>query len=289
MNVLALFAGIGGIELGLEATGGFRTVCCVEHDPYAVEVLKARMQEGALEEAPIWDDVTTFDGRPWCGLVDVVTGGFPCQDLSYAGKGAGIKEGTRSGLWSEMLRIIREVRPRYVLVENVPALLSRGLGRVLGDLAASGYDADWDCVAARAVGAPHRRDRILIVAHADEPRPQGRECGVVCERAGELPAGPCGACPDPRLWWLVDPADVEYAEPAGLEGGAGGRMSGARGASGQPAHRSQRPAQPYVGRVAHGVPARVHRLRCLGNAVVPQVAYYVGLRILAFHDSQEGR
>jgi len=278
VNVLALFAGIGGVELGLEATGGFRTVCYVERDSYAVEVLKARMQEGALADAPIWDDVTTFDGCPWRGLVDVVTGGFPCQDISAAGKGAGIKEGTRSGLWSEMFRIVCEVRPRYVLIENVSMLLARGLGRVLADLSSCGYDADWDCIPARAVGAPHRRDRIFIVAHVlserlmvrnvlprDSAR-QHRTGDEGCEASAISRGHTQRHMPDPRVWWLVDPADVPDTERPG----AGTRN----------VWRQRQPTEPYVGRVAHGVPVRVDRLRCLGNAVVPQVAYWVGCRIL---------
>jgi len=112
---------------------------------------------------PIWDDIRTLDGKPWRGLVDIVAGGFPCQDISCAGKGAGI-EGERSGLWGEMARVIREIRPRYAFVENSPMLTVRGLGRVLGDLAEIGYDARWGVLGANSVGAPHKRDRIWIRA-----------------------------------------------------------------------------------------------------------------------------
>ena len=165
MNELALFAGAGGGILGGKLLG-WRTVCAVEREPYAASVLVARQNDGFLPPFPIWDDVCTFDGRPWRGRVDVVSGGFPCQDISTAGKGAGI-DGARSGLWSEMARIIREVGPRYVFVENSPMLTSRGLGRVLGDLAAMGYDARWGVLGAVDAGAPHKRDRIWIVAHSD--------------------------------------------------------------------------------------------------------------------------
>lgn len=162
MNELALFAGAGGGILGgLEL--GWRTVCAVELDRYARAVLMARQDDASLEPFPVWDDVSTFDGRPWAGLVDVVSGGFPCQDISVAGSGAGI-DGARSGLWREMARIIGEVRPRYVFVENSPALVTRGLGTVLGDLAALGYDAEWGVLGASDVGAPHRRQRIWILA-----------------------------------------------------------------------------------------------------------------------------
>ena len=162
MNELALFAGAGGGILGGHLLG-WRTVCAVEWEAYPASVLCARQNDGILPPFPIWDDVQTFDGKPWAGIVDVVSGGFPCQDISAAGKGAGI-DGERSGLWGEMARIICEVRPRYVFVENSPMLTSRGLGRVLGDLAAMGFDARWGVLGAADVGAPHQRDRIWIVA-----------------------------------------------------------------------------------------------------------------------------
>jgi DNA (cytosine-5)-methyltransferase 1 len=162
MNELALFAGAGGGILGGKLLG-WRTICAVEWEPYAASVLAARQNDGVLPPFPIWDDVQTFDGRPWCGIVDVVSGGFPCQDISVAGKGAGI-DGARSGMWGHMARIVGEVRPRYVFVENSPALLTRGLGRVLGDLAALGYDCRWTVLGAADVGAPHQRDRLWIVA-----------------------------------------------------------------------------------------------------------------------------
>jgi DNA (cytosine-5)-methyltransferase 1 len=140
LNELALFAGAGGGILGGKLLG-WRTVCAVEWEPYPASVLCARQNDGLLPPFPIWDDVQTFDGKPWRGIVDVVSGGFPCQDISAAGKGAGI-DGERSGMWGEMARIIREVQPRFVFVENSPMLTSRGLGRVLGDLASMGFDAE---------------------------------------------------------------------------------------------------------------------------------------------------
>jgi len=164
MNELALFAGAGGGILGGHLLG-WRTVCAVEWADYPRRVLLARQRDGILPRFPIWDDVQTFDGSPWRGRVDVVRGGFPCQDISAAGKGAGI-DGARSGMWFHMARIVREVRPRFVFVENSPMLTSRGLGRVLGDLAAMGYDAEWGVLGAVDVGAPHERGRIWIAAHA---------------------------------------------------------------------------------------------------------------------------
>jgi DNA (cytosine-5)-methyltransferase 1 len=164
VNELHLFAGAGGGILAGHLLG-HRCVCAVECEPYAQAVLVARQNDGSLPPFPIWDDVRTFDGRPWHGIVDLVAGGFPCTDISTAGAGAGI-DGEQSGLWREMARIVREVRPRYVFVENSPALTSRGLGRVLGDLAALGFDARWGVLGADDCGGIHRRERIWIIANA---------------------------------------------------------------------------------------------------------------------------
>lgn len=162
LRELALFAGAGGGILGGKLLG-WRTVCAVEWEPYPAAVLARRQDEGFLPPFPIWDDVQTFDGRPWRGLVDVVSGGFPCQDISQAGNGAGIT-GERSGMWSHMARIIGEVRPRYAFVENSPVLTSRGLDVVLGDLAALGYDAEWGVYSAGDIGDCHLRERLWICA-----------------------------------------------------------------------------------------------------------------------------
>ena len=168
MNELALFAGAGGGILGGQLLG-WRTVCAVEIEPYPASVLVARQNDGVLPPFPIWDDIRTFDGRPWRGNIDVVSGGFPCQDISAAGKGEGIT-GERSGLWVEMARVISEVRPRYAFVENSPMLTSRGLGVVLGDLAAMGFNARWGILGAADVGAPHIRERIWIAAYSTSER-----------------------------------------------------------------------------------------------------------------------
>jgi len=165
MNELALFAGAGGGILGGKLLG-WRTRCAVEIDPYCRKVLLQRQRDGMLDRFPIWDDVCTFDGKQWRGQIDVISGGFPCQDISSAG-GPGRKgiNGKRSGLWAEMARIIGEVRPRYVLVENSPMLTFRGIDRVLGDLASMGYDARWGVFSAGDVGARHERERIWIIAY----------------------------------------------------------------------------------------------------------------------------
>ncbi len=161
MNELALFAGAGGGILGGHLLG-WRTVCAVEWEAYPASVLLARQNDGLLPSFPIWDDVQTFDGKPWRGIVDVVSGGFPCQDISAAGRGGGI-EAERSGMWKEMARIIGEVRPKYAFVENSPMLTTRGLGTVLRDLASMGFDAEWGVLSAADVGANHHRQRIWIV------------------------------------------------------------------------------------------------------------------------------
>lgn len=170
MRVLSLFSGIGGFDIGLERAG-MQTVAFCEFDPYCQAVLKRHWPE-----VPIYDDVRTLSAdtlrRNGVWPINVIAGGFPCQDLSYAGKRAGI-EGERSGLWSQFARLIGEVRPQFAIMENVPGLLSAGHGRVLGDLAALGYDAVWDCVPASSVGAPHRRDRVWIVAYARSEQHEG--------------------------------------------------------------------------------------------------------------------
>lgn len=164
MRTMHLFAGAGGGILA-DKLLGHTPVCAVEVNEYCQQVLAARQADGSLPWFPIFADVVEFDGRPWRGVVDVVAGGFPCQDISAAGKGVGIT-GARSGLWAHMARIISEVRPRHAFIENSPLLARRGLDRVLADLAAMGFDARWGIVSAAEVGAPHKRDRIWIVAHA---------------------------------------------------------------------------------------------------------------------------
>lgn len=196
LRELALFAGAGGGILGGRLLG-WRTICAVEFDTYAASVLVARQNDGCLEPFPVWDDVRTFDGHPWRGRVDIVSGGFPCQDISIAGRGKGIN-GERSGLWREMARIIREVRPSFVFVENSPALVFRGLDVVLGDLAAMGYDARWGVLGAIHAGAPHQRERLWIVANTDsaQRKRRGAPVGIPAEHANAGGAG----------WWTSEPA-----------------------------------------------------------------------------------
>jgi DNA (cytosine-5)-methyltransferase 1 len=198
LRELALFAGAGGGILGGKLLG-WQTVCAVEYNAYARSVLLARQNDGTLAPFPVWDDVRTFDGRPWRGIVDVVSGGFPCQDISVAGNGAGI-DGERSGLWGEMARIICEVRPRYAFIENSPILTIRGLDTVLCDLAAMGFDAQWGVFSGRAAGAPIERERIFI-ASTNEKYGQARLGNF--QRQGQVFGKNRNECPS---FWLQAPS-----------------------------------------------------------------------------------
>ena len=162
LRELALFAGAGGGILGGKLLG-WRTICAVEWEAYPASVLCARQNEGLLPPFPIWSDICSFDGRPWRGIVDIISGGFPCTDISIAGKGEGL-DGDESSMWYEMARVVGEVRPRFVFVENSPMLTIRGGVRVIADLTSMGYDAKWMVMGAADVGAPHQRDRIWILA-----------------------------------------------------------------------------------------------------------------------------
>ena len=302
LRELALFAGAGGGILGGHLLG-WRTVCAVERDAYAAQVLAQRQNDGCLPPFPVWSDVENFNGEPWRGRVDVVSGGFPCQDISSAGRGAGI-EGGRSGLWSEFARIIGEVRPRFVYVENSPVLTSRGLGRVLGDLAAMGYDAEWGVLGADDTGAPHRRKRIWVVANANSwnaERRQGERPWIYGEKGGERSDNNLGRPSTPRKT-MADPDSLRKLQPEGRKqderrrasnGGKDlaypsslnaqreqpsntnqedGRIKGKRQARPCGDGLGRWPTEPDVGRVANGVAYRVDRLKAIGNGQVPRVA-----------------
>lgn len=282
LRVLSLFAGIGGFDLGLERTGGFETVAFCEIEPFAVRVLSKHWPE-----VPVYGDVRelTAERLRADGIVpDVIVGGFPCQDISLAGKGAGLA-GERSGLWGEYARLIGEIRPLYVLVENVAALLSRGLGDVLGDLAALGYDAEWHCIPASAVGAPHRRDRVWIIAHPQHPDangigshcPQGNlRATELCDEQGRDVEPLRSAVADASLMFSYGRSDhfLSGGEGAGevSEPRDGYRHAGRECGGWDP--------EPDVGRVVDGLSSRVDELKSLGNAVVPQIPELIGRAIL---------
>ena len=166
-TVLSLFTGYGGLEMGLHrAIGGTRTVCMVEREAFAIGNLVAQMEAGALAPAPIWTDVSTFDGRKWRDRISVLVGGPPCQPFSTAGKRRHTDD--ERWIWADVARIVGEVRPGVVFFENVPGLRKRGLGVMLRDLAALGFDgAEWGCFTASEAGAPHRRTRLFLLAYAD--------------------------------------------------------------------------------------------------------------------------
>ena len=289
MKVLDLFSGIGGFSLGLERAG-METVAFCEISPVCRHLLAHHWPD-----VPCFDDVTTLTGEQ-VGPVDVICGGFPCQDISFAGKGAGLA-GERSGLWREYARLVRELRPAFVIVENVAALLGRGLGDVLGDLAALGYDAWWDCIPASAVGAPHRRDRLWIVAYARGQQHEGygdairREIAAGLSRANHVAdaagqridgggSGPqsTGRCePANSSSALANPPRQRRREARQRRSDQSSKRSGRGGRT----IASQWLVEPDVGRVAHGVPARSHRLHGLGNAVVPQIPEILGRAIIA--------
>ncbi|MFN4278319.1 MAG: DNA cytosine methyltransferase [Ferrovibrio sp.] len=236
MRSLDLFSGIGGFARGFHAAG-IETVAFCDSDPAARCVLQKHWPD-----IPVYHDVRDItrerllaDGIP---RPNIISGGFPCQDISIANPKAVGLDGERSGLWWEFHRIVEEIHPEFVVAENSPQLRSRGLDRLLGSLDALGYDAEWHCIPAAALGAPHRRDRLWIVAYA-------RSAGLATsEREALLSPG----------WWQE------------------------RGATSQ---RCRWPAEPNVGRVAHGLPGRVHRLRLLGNSVVPIIPQLIGEAIRA--------
>ena len=229
MNELALFAGAGGGILAGHLLG-WRTVAAVEIEDYPRRVLLQRQADGFLPRFPIWDDIRTFDGKPWRGKVDVITGGFPCQDISAAGKGVGL-DGERSGLWGEMARVICEVRPSYAFIENSPMLTIRGLDRVLCDLAKMGFDAQWGVLGAADVGAKHQRDRIWIVAKLAPP-PFEMAYTNNTKRRREC-----------RRFWSVQKCNQEWNSHTTFN-------------------------QPEPLRMVNGVAHRVDRLKCAGNGQV---------------------
>ena len=280
MNELALFAGAGGGILAGKLLG-WRTVCAVERDAYAAAVLAQRQNDQVLAPFPIWSDIETFDGRPWLGRVDVVSGGFPCQDISVAGKGKGI-EGEQSGLWKEMARVISEVQPRFAYIENSPALVTRGLDTVLCDLAKMGFDAEWGVMGADEVGAPHIRKRIWILANTC-----GRRFSCEGERGVQFTRGAKAVSSSS----FANTNSSELREQQICELGSKGSTKPP--SNGEPKHVAdthERKAavgtdwwavEPNVGRVANGVASRVDRLKALGNGQVPAVAASAFTKLIA--------
>lgn len=276
MNELALFAGAGGGILGGHLLG-WNTVCAVEIEEYPRNILLQRQRDGILPPFPIWDDVCTFDGSPWRGIVDIISGGFPCQDISAAGKGAGIS-GSRSGLWKQMHRIICEVRPRFAFVENSPMLVRRGLGTVLADLAEAGYHAAWCVLGADDVGAPHVRKRIWILA-----RDISDSNGNRGDAHPLFPALLDKTLPQAPQFQLVGTSSVQNPLPDTDMQRPGWRQPCPRSSEKSSTSRCSRNAwwasEPGVGRVAHGVAHKMDRLKAIGNGQVPLVAATAFLKL----------
>jgi DNA (cytosine-5)-methyltransferase 1 len=344
LNGLDLFSGIGGIGLALEPW--VRTVAYCEREPYAQGVLLSRMQSGEIDRAPIWDDVTTLRGD-MLPRIDIVFGGFPCQDLSVAGAGKGLA-GERSGLFFEIIRLVKEISPRFVFLENVPAIRTRGLSEVVDAFTKIGYDCRWTCLSASDVGAPHKRERWFLLASPNSKRKRlmqgtrealrsqeqetvGQDTSNVCKKIAPLgysndngriastqsrsdgkndnkeSAWANGSCEFKRAGehrevskdfsnmahTNCDTIRIEQRWIFG-ESGQGAFFFGDNGEEGSfPNSSSKRlerqrqescrtgakfdyscndswwSVEPAVGRVANGIPNRVHRIKCLGNGVVP--------------------
>lgn len=324
MRGLDLFSGIGGISLALEPW--VRSIAYCEQDPYAQRVLLTRQAKGQIERAPIWGDVRTLSGSILPEPPDIIFGGFPCQDLSCAGRGAGLA-GERSGLFFEIVRLAKETCAPLVFLENVPAIRTRGLRQVVGAFTQMGYDCRWTCVSASSVGAPHKRERWFFLAYSErnlfghesrrssgtdwqgetQPRDNGSAQSLANASSSRLSrrrSTDFGESTAQISGGLVNESQrcsFEISDPAGLRrelprdelGFEQSELGGSdtprefpdptreRGEPwswrrGQPTTGPTHPfaddwwaVEPDVGRVAHGIPSRVDRLRCLGNSVVP--------------------
>jgi DNA (cytosine-5)-methyltransferase 1 len=309
LRLLDLFSGIGGFSLGLERSGNFESSAFCEIEPYCRAVLKKHWPN-----VTVYEDVKELSKERLAadGLaIDAICGGFPCQDISTAGRGAGLA-GERSGLWFEFHRLIKEIKPQVAIIENVSALRSRGLDEVLRSLAEIGYDAEWHCIPASAVGAHHQRDRIWIMAYPNSAQCQGDglSSGIHPKYFGawygNLEASSL-ADTNNQLWRSQSP--ISSGERTGSRdqlGWSGSEMADSTSLGPQRQGMYGRPinpetdqdrktnwsinggkgtsrvwdTEPDVGRVAHGVPNRVDRLRALGNAVVPQIPEMIGREIV---------
>ena len=284
LNGLDLFSGIGGIGLALAPWS--RTVAYCEINKYAQSVLLARMAEGLLDNAPIWDDITTLE-KSMLPPIDLVYGGFPCQDISVAGLGAGL-EGKRSELFFEILRLAKEIKPSFIFLENVPAITSRGGVEVVSKITEMGYDCRWTCLSAAEVGANHKRERWFLLANTrcESKRPnenlRSESEKSIRENASKL----CSNVPNPDGLRELQQEKIE-PEFRGRSSDICSEVSDSlrEGLEGQREesikfyqkqqntfNRSWWTVEPDVGRVAHGVQFRMDRIKCLGNSVVPSCA-----------------
>lgn len=288
LHGLDLFSGIGGNTLALRDY--VRTVAYCEQDRHAQAVLLSRMADGNIEPAPIWDDITSLRGEHLNIPIDIIIAGFPCQDISVAGRGEGL-DGQRSGLVFEIFRLIDEIKPAFVFLENVPAIRTRGGERVVKELASRGYDCRWDTLSAFDVGAPHKRERWFLLAYSNDKRLEerseqsARDQLATVERSCTTLAHACSgrrseqgegqmeqsrgteaACGSKTV---ADPTSIGWksrrTESEGQQGTAGTASSGTAGTY-------EWPVEPNFCRVVNGLPYRVDRIKRLGNAVVPAQA-----------------
>jgi len=266
MYGISLFSGYGGIDLALKDYVRPLLYCDIER--YAQAMLLSRMDDGSLPFAPIWNDVTTLDGKQFKRLVDIIYGGFPCQDLSVAGKGAGLA-GKRSGLFYEVIRICTEASPTFIFLENVPAIRTRGSLQVQEALASIGYDARWGTLSASEVGANHKRERWFClairrgVAYSSGKRLEGQ---WITERVSEKQLGINSGSKD------ISHSDLQrqrrkttsttQEDYKGIREDYWWTMSSAT-------NSDWWTIEPRMGRVANGIANRAHRIKALGNGVVP--------------------
>jgi DNA (cytosine-5)-methyltransferase 1 len=283
LSGLDLFSGIGGISLALEEW--VTPILYVEKDKYAQSVLLSRMVEGTIATAPIFRDVTRLDGRRLAKPVDIIFGGFPCQDISVAGRGKGLA-GERSGLFYEIIRLTEEIRPSFVFLENVPAIRTRGLEQVIKEFTKIGYDCRWTCISASSIGANHKRERWFLLAHSNSELLRNKQKQVgECSDKTELKS----ACENvsysnkARRMWKdssqpekrrnnSEPIGSSYELPYSSSEGLEGQREESCRTEKKQHHASDSSwweSEPDVGRVVNGLPHRVDRIKCLGNSVVP--------------------
>ena len=307
INILSLCTGGGGLDLGLSmACESFRVVCCVEHEAYCCEVLATRMENKALDEEPIWTNLKTFDGKPWCGVVDCIIGGYPCQPFSTAGKRLGTED--ERHLWPDIARIIGEIEPGLCFFENVSGHLTIGFDTVCSDLRAMGYKVAAGLFTASEVGASHKRERLFILANSEHlglspaAKPRGSEKTIPDDPPGQNIPCEFERTDNPRKLADTNRANFQGFEPEQLDTKRRENENGPVGLCGRadipifpPAPSDLKgwrkvletdPAlEPAICRMAHGMASRVERLRMLGNGVVPlQAAYaFVSLWAALYH------
>jgi DNA (cytosine-5)-methyltransferase 1 len=256
LNGLDLFSGIGGISVALR--GYVETIAYCEADRYAQAVLLSRMRDNELDRAPICTDVRELQREHFGNIrIDIIFGGFPCQDISIAGNGKGLA-GERSGLFFDIIRLVKEIKPSFVFLENVPAIRTRGLFHVISSFTEIGYDCRWTCLSAASIGAPHKRERWFLLAHADKSE--------LWDKSGRSSRKNGNGSNEPR----------DNGQKKSLARANGTRLEGQRE---EPVRvKSQQhdtrndswwETEPAVGRVVDGLPMRMDRIRCLGNSVVP--------------------